>query len=352
MDSITQAALGASVAAVVAGKRCNGKVLIAGALLGTLPDLDVLINYGNDISNTVKHRGFSHSLLVLPPFSLLLAWLIHRFRPVQDWSFTRVFMLILLVLVTHPLLDYFTNYGTQLLWPFQGYYALSSIFIIDPLYTLPLLIALGFGIASRYRKAARYSAIALVLSTGYLGWSLISQGIIKNRVENTLQALGLPQEKVFITPTPLNTVLWRVVVLDGNSYWEGLASLFDEDDEVRFIRQLRGEWPLEQTPTLLNDLRTFTHDFVSYQQDNGRLVVSDLRIGVVGSLAFRFEFATQGENQSWQLHTPTRLDRMEGMSIKENLGKMKERLLGDQAIDAGFSDCGLCTSISAQNTSS
>ena len=146
MDSMTQAALGATIAGAIAGRRCNGKVLIAGALLGTLPDLDVFINYGDDISNMIKHRGFSHSLLVLVPFSFLLSRLIHTFKPLPQWSFKRLWFLISMVLVTHPLLDYFTSYGTQLTWPIPGYYALSSIFIIDPLYTLPLLVAIIFGI--------------------------------------------------------------------------------------------------------------------------------------------------------------------------------------------------------------
>lgn len=81
VDSITQAALGASVAAVVAGRHCKPKMLLAGAVLGTLPDLDVFISYGDPISDTVKHRGFSHSLFVLLSFSLLITALCFFFRP-------------------------------------------------------------------------------------------------------------------------------------------------------------------------------------------------------------------------------------------------------------------------------
>ena len=42
MDSITQAALGASLAGAVAGKTLGRSVLLTGAVLGTLPDLDVV----------------------------------------------------------------------------------------------------------------------------------------------------------------------------------------------------------------------------------------------------------------------------------------------------------------------
>ncbi len=57
MDSVTQAALGAAVAGLVAGKKCSPKVLLAGAALGTLPDLDVLLSYGDPVSDMVKHRA-------------------------------------------------------------------------------------------------------------------------------------------------------------------------------------------------------------------------------------------------------------------------------------------------------
>ena len=330
MDSITQAALGATVAAVVAGKRCSGKVLVVGALLGTLPDLDVLISYGNDVSNTVKHRGFTHSLLVLPLFSVLLTLFIQRLRPVPGWSFWRLLLLISTTLITHPVLDFFTTYGTQLTWPIPGYYALSSIFIIDPLYTLPLLIALGIAIC-KPATAARVCAIALTLSTLYLGWSLIAQQIIKTRVEQSLQRLGIAYhsagENVLITPTPFNTILWRIVVLDGNDYLEGLVSLLDNTNTVLFSRHSRGEWPLPDRPKLLQDLTTFSHDFISYQEENRQLIVSDLRMGMENNLAFRFTFATRDAWHQWQLQTPS---RYEGIRLDGDFRKLIHRLLGRQ----------------------
>ena len=51
MDSLTQIALGASVAGAVGFKPFGRKVLLAGAILGTLPDLDVLISYQTAIDN-------------------------------------------------------------------------------------------------------------------------------------------------------------------------------------------------------------------------------------------------------------------------------------------------------------
>jgi inner membrane protein len=48
-----------------------------------------------------------------------------------------------LILITHALLDGMTVYGTQLWLPFYTEaVGLGSVFIIDPLYTLPLLLSL------------------------------------------------------------------------------------------------------------------------------------------------------------------------------------------------------------------
>ena len=94
--------------------------MLAGAALGTLPDLDVFIDYGDAVRNFTYHRGFSHSLLVLAPFSVALWLLLRRFwAPVREAP-RRWLAAIALTLLTHPLLDAHTAYGTQLLWPLDS----------------------------------------------------------------------------------------------------------------------------------------------------------------------------------------------------------------------------------------
>ena len=116
------------------------KALVAGAMLGTLPDLDVFIDFGDAVRNFTYHRGFSHSLFVLPGVAVLIWMALRRWwAPVR--AAPRPWLIaILLALITHPLLDAHTAYGTQLLWPLAPTpTSWSTLFIIDPLYTLPLL---------------------------------------------------------------------------------------------------------------------------------------------------------------------------------------------------------------------
>jgi inner membrane protein len=139
LDSLTQAALGAAVGTAVLGRRAGPRAALWGAVCGTLPDLDVLWSHGDPVRDFTFHRAETHALFWLTVVSPLLGWLLARLnRDRQAW--VRWSLLAWLALVTHALLDAFTVYGTQLLLPFSDYpVGLGSVFIIDPLYTVPLL---------------------------------------------------------------------------------------------------------------------------------------------------------------------------------------------------------------------
>ena len=146
MDSLTQIVLGGALAAAIAPARHRRAALLAGAALGTLPDLDALplmLLSDDPIVNMTVHRSFSHSLFVLPLLGIAIWWLFKRFGNGRVAEApTRWCWAIQLALVTHPLLDAFTVYGTQLWWPLMPPPTMwSSVFIIDPLYTLWLLLA-------------------------------------------------------------------------------------------------------------------------------------------------------------------------------------------------------------------
>ncbi len=165
MDSVTQVLLGSAVAAGIAPKGYRKRAILTGAVLGTLPDLDVFVHYANDVDNFTHHRGFSHSLLLLPIFALVLLPLLRRFYRLMTWG--QLYWLIMLPLVTHPLLDALTAYGTQLFYPFTvtpTFFA--SIFIIDPLYSLWLLAGIALYLFSP--RLHWVNSAGLVISTCYL----------------------------------------------------------------------------------------------------------------------------------------------------------------------------------------
>ena len=303
MDSITQAVLGATIQSALLGRWQGRKALLYGALLGTLPDLDVVIDYRDAVADMTYHRGFSHSLLVLSAVALLLTWLVRWLHPYPGYSAHRLLLAIGLTLLTHPLLDSFTSYGTQLFWPLMPTpTAWSSIFIIDPLYTLPLLTAvllgLLFGLAAKTSKAP---AIALALSTLYLGSTLAGKYMAEQRMEAELTRQGIHAKALFSTPTPFNSLLWRVLVLDGDYYHEALVGWFDRQPPqlARIPRGTRLAQVLSDVPAHQR-LLWFTGGVLRYDQIDQHLVVTDLRLGMTGFHPFRFDFA-HWHDGAWQV---------------------------------------------------
>lgn len=303
MDSLTQALLGASLQGALLGRWQGRKALLYGAALATLPDLDVLIDYGDAVANMTQHRGFSHSLFVLAGVSLLLAWLIRRWRPHPGYSGRRLLACIALVLFTHVLLDAFTSYGTQLLWPLPTPpVAWSTIFIIDPLYSLPLLLAVLAGLISgRGRDLCQGTALALLLSTLYLGFTVAGKQMAEQRVGAELARQGIAAEAVFSAPTPFNSLLWRVVILEGTDYHEALVGWLDAQPPQlhRIERGSALATALAESPQHQR-LHWFTGGFLRYDRLGDQLVVTDLRLGMTGFHPFRFSLAAR-HGEDWRL---------------------------------------------------
>lgn len=301
MDSLSQALLGASVAGVAAPDGHRGKAMLLGAGLGTLPDLDVMIDFGGAVKNFTYHRGFSHSLFVLAPFSVVLWLLLRRWwTPVRDRPL-RWLAAISLAVLTHPLLDAHTAYGTQLFWPLTiPPTSWATLFIIDPLYTLPLLI--GVLVAIFHRKAGgTVLRIGLVISTLYVGWSWVAQAAVSRNVDRALASMQLQDAPVFLTPTPLNTLLWRVVVMTGDGYLEGFDSLMIDEGTIRLTAYPSAVDAMEDAGNVwtVNRLRWFAQDFVKARIDDDRLVISDLRMGQEPTYVFTHIVATRG-NPHWK----------------------------------------------------
>lgn len=222
MDSITQIALGAVIGEAGYSRRLGARAAIWGGFCGLAPDLDILISGGDRWTSLVTHRGPSHSLLVLPVVSLLFGWLAQRYvdkgagagpheSRLRAWV-----ALSFWGLVTHPLLDTFTAYGTQLLSPFSSErFAVDGVSIIDPLYSLPLIVALILAAVPRTRaRAPRVAQGVLVVTTAYLLFGWYSSVQVKAVARASLEAQGVQVAHMRALPTFFNNRLFRVVAKD------------------------------------------------------------------------------------------------------------------------------------------
>ncbi|WP_280562803.1 MULTISPECIES: metal-dependent hydrolase [unclassified Chromohalobacter] len=307
MDSLTQACLGAAIGGTVLGRRLGRKAVIAGAVLGTLPDLDVVIDYGDAVAEYTYHRGFSHSLWVLGTLAFLLTVLARageRWRqispPIGTWRWGLLFGGCLL---THPMLDAFTTYGTQLWWPMTTPpVSWHSIFIIDPLFTLPLLVGVAAALIKGY--SPRLLGWGLTLACFYLTFAVAAQNTVNARIGPSLASQGLEDAARLVQPTPFNILLWRVTVVQDDAYYEGVVSLFDGHTPMALTRLPRGgAWQDAALATAAGQrLAWFAGPFLRYRtaerQGTTQLIATDLRLGTPGYHMFNFTLAER-DAEGW-----------------------------------------------------
>jgi inner membrane protein len=285
MDSLTQITLGAAVGEAVAGRQAGKAAPLWGAFLGTLPDLDVLANpFLTEAQSLMWHRGPSHSLLLaalLTPLLALLLARLHRSGP-SRWRWGA---LVAGVLLTHIGLDCLTTYGTQIFWPFSRLpVIIGTVFIIDPLYTVPLaaglLISLRWSPSSRARRWANYAGLAL--SSAYLLVTLVNKAYVSSVFDAALAEQTLPTERVFTKPTAFNNLLWMAIAEDEDGFHVGYYSLLDPDAAVDF-RHVPKRYDLlgdAGDNPFVERLRWFSRGyFIARTTPDGQLSIQDLRFG-------------------------------------------------------------------------
>lgn len=213
MDTITQAVLGAAVAEVGWRGELGKKAIYTGVFCGLLPDFDIVAALGGQWGEILFHRGPTHSLFFAPLAAPLVAYAAWRWANKQGAYWTWVH-LCFWAIITHPMLDMFTTYGTQLFFPFSYMrVAFDGVSIIDPIYTLPLMFALAFSFVYRGRPEVgqRVTAAMLVFTTCYLLFGTFVSTQTEKKAHKQLVQSGFEPIEVRATPTLFNSILWRVL---------------------------------------------------------------------------------------------------------------------------------------------
>ncbi len=285
MDSVTQIVLGAAVGEAVLGKKVGNKAMLYGAIAGTIPDLDTFASYFVDSVTAIEiHRGFTHSIFFAVVFAPVFGWLISKIERQsvanwKDWSW-----LMFWGFFTHPLLDSFTTWGTQLFWPLDIRLDFKAIFVIDPLYTLPfltfLILAMRFKRGSEKRR--KYNNLGLLISSCYLLLCLCLKGLTYQKFKSALEHQRIEYLQLETKPSPLNSILWTANVEVEDAYLIGNYSLFDSQP-IEFVRysknhELLGSLRSEETIQRLIDI---SEGWFIITERGGQLFFNDLRFGVL-----------------------------------------------------------------------
>jgi len=292
MDTVTQVLLGTTIAEAGFRGKLGWRAVLAGGVFGLLPDLDVVSRLAGRWAFMRYHRGETHSLVVLTLVAPIVGWAAWRLTRRRQ-ALGRWIALAAAALITHVLLDWCTSYGTLLWWPFSArHYALDVVAIIDPLYTLPLVVVLVLACIPRVsRRFSRHVAVwMLVLTTLYLVLGFTQRERARWLAIDQLDREGLDVESVRAVPLPLTNLVWRIVARDrqGNLTVGFVSTAAPRD--IEFHNVLRPRDPLVNAALDTREGRIFSWfagDMMSVEvrkhPDGAEVILRDQRYGLLRS---------------------------------------------------------------------
>ncbi len=289
MDPISQASFGASLSQSFANdKSKQWSALVIGALSGVAPDLDVLINSADDPLLFLEfHRQFTHSLIFIPFGAILCSLVFYPFAK-SKLSFAQIYLFAFLGYATHGLLDACTSYGTQLFWPFSTErFAWSTVSIIDPLFTLPVIVLI---LLAAYLKKVHYARFAFAYAVLFLSLGIIQHNRAENMAYQLAQQRGHQVERVQVKPSFANRHIWKLIYeFDGRYYVDAVRLLWSAQHiagtSIKKLDVTRDYPWLPEDSQQAKDIerfRWFSDGFLAVSPENANLVM-DVRYSYLPS---------------------------------------------------------------------
>lgn len=344
MDSLTQIVLGAACGEAVLGKKIGNKALLFGAIGGTIPDLDVYVGrwiYSNEIDIMLFHRGFMHSILFSVLGAFLFGWLVYKLyntrtrlhsTTLKDWI-----LLFFWSLFTHPVLDAFTGYGTQIFAPFSDYrVAFDNISVVDVFYTLPFLVCIL--ILMFYKRTNPKRKIwlkrGLIMSSIYMLMTIGNKFYVNSVFKKSLKADGITYTRFQTQPSLFANFLWYGTVETENGYYLGYFSNFDSEQRiVDWIKVKKQHTKISASNPDIRNLIWFSDGYYNvYETDKpNQFIYTDLRYPFLDadnpkSSVFSFKIFKDGSR--WNMIPFEPPTDNESLTLSEVFGPMFERMGG------------------------
>ncbi|MDY7010311.1 MAG: metal-dependent hydrolase [Planctomycetota bacterium] len=292
MDTVTQGLLGAVTAQLGFRERIGRDASWVAAATAVVPDLDIFVKpllqfmgvNVNGLNMMHIHRGLSHSLLMTPVIAAAAAglWWLARRRALRNANasgrsdaethsqpsgarrrptFGLLYACCFVAALSHPILDWCTSYGTQILSPItKTRYAIDAIPIVDIFYTPALILTLLACRLVRWFKGGSCRAAIIVgiagftLSCGYIAAGLTIGLRLRAATEKTL---NLNHTRAY--PMLGTIFLWRITAVDDDAWYVArhnvlFSSPLDKDRFVR-IDKVDNEWV--RRAARLEEVKTF-----------------------------------------------------------------------------------------------
>lgn len=286
MDSITQGVLGAAIREAILGKEIGNKGLILGAVVATIPDLDVVLYLFYDKFEMLSiHRGFSHSIAFSILGALLITFVLSKIKWLQKTRSRMLLLFTWLCLFTHILLDTFTAYGTQLFLPFSNSrLGFDSINVVDPVYTIPLIIGLVLSIrvSKSKDKRSKFNNYGLLISSLYLLFTLINKEIVKTDVSTRLAKQNIEYNSLLTMPVGIANINWYGVAKGRDSIFMLKYSMLSNEDHSIESFPINEKYLNQIDKKVADKMRWFAKGFYTVEKENGKIRIYNLQVDMRG----------------------------------------------------------------------
>ncbi|MEP4485046.1 MAG: metal-dependent hydrolase [Halioglobus sp.] len=290
MDPLTQGVLGASLPQATQPARYALSAGVLGWLAGMAPDLDVLIRSSNDPLLFLEyHRHFTHALIFIPLGGFICGLVLHALIGRRfGLSLKRSWLFCTLGYGTHAVLDACTTYGTLLLWPFSDVrIAWNTVSVIDPLFTLPMLVLV---IMAALKRRPLFACIALVWGASYLGLGVLQRDAATSLGMDLARQRGHEPVRLEAKPSFANILVWKVVYeAKGRFYVDAIRTgfapkVFVGDSVLKLDVKRDLPWldPASQQARDIERFRWFSNDYLAIDPRNP-LQIGDIRYSLIPS---------------------------------------------------------------------
>jgi inner membrane protein len=222
MDPLSQGVVGVTAAQTVSTKKEIATASMLGFFSGMAADLDVFIHSAEDPLLFLEyHRQFTHSIIFMPMGGLICALVFYLLFKLlskhKSLSFGRIYLFSFVGYATHGFLDACTSYGTQLFWPFSSYrVAWNNISIIDPLFTIPLLIIINIAI---FKRSKIFSYFAALFAISYLSLGLVQEHRANEHAVELAKSRGHTAIQLSVKPSFMNLIVWKSIYEYQDHYY-------------------------------------------------------------------------------------------------------------------------------------
>ncbi|MGZ5190249.1 MAG: metal-dependent hydrolase [Flavisolibacter sp.] len=258
--------------------------MLLGAIAKSAPDFDLFYTgLADPRAYMCDHRAHTHSLIIETLYAIPIAWLLVKVFK-NNVSFKRMLIFMLACLWGHSLLDWCTNFGTQLLLPFTNEnYSLNTLAIVDLLFTIPMLTLVLIAVFHGKNIARRnmLAKASLIYCFVYLGLTFINKAQAEHIVQKSIAKNDIPVTAHITNPTMLNNILWYAVASNDSTLFIGEFSLLHKQNPITWYSYPRNQYLMRQSKSKkdVEILRWFGDPYTIAQSNGDTLNVYAVKFG-------------------------------------------------------------------------